>query len=205
MAETDDQVLKVLRKSMHMLEELAAREVAKGDKADPKKAAAFMMDASQIGKAIADIEDRRGLVTNPQAVKSIEVELIRSRHAPGVDELEDQLTAEKDENRRLRQQLAQRTAVPGDAVALPHDPMRQLALPAPAAANGSATQQGAAPDPLARRPDEDVTAYTRRRKEAAGDKPQALVVPRDGGGGSYGSALPSGLGWRRFDFPDHLT
>jgi hypothetical protein len=129
-------------------------------------------------------------------VSRIEVELIEG---PGDREDRERL---KEENTALRTRL--------QGLESGND------LPAAASVDADTTvaQPSAPPDaPAARPPNmvplrgQDMTAEqraerVRQNKIAAGDRPQALQPPRALDGG-FGASLPSGQGWRRFDFPDH--
>lgn len=192
-----DPILALLLKAMRLNEELAAKEMAKGSKADPRKAAKLMLEAAAIGKDIADVMDRRGLAPKP-VPKSIQVEFVRSRHEPQLDELEVQLAAAKAEIDRLRRQQQQPTGIQPPLI------IEGTALPA-SATDSASPQRSAAPStaPAGESFDQKISRI-RQRKESVEARyaphltstaypVSAEVDPNRG--------LLCGQGWRRFDHP----
>jgi hypothetical protein len=85
----------VLRKTIRLLESLAAREQAKGDRANLSKMAEAMARAAQLSVDLAQLEAKLGITHEP-AHPGIKVELVRTDH---------EFEAMKAENAALRLQL----------------------------------------------------------------------------------------------------
>jgi hypothetical protein len=190
-----DPVLALLLKAMQLNEELAAKEMAKGPKADVRKAARLMIEAADIGKDIADVMDRRGLAPKP-IPKSIQVELVGPSSETAARAYEQENFRLQDNVRQLERELWDLKQPGGRPVGdPPADPMRPvLALPPPSdpALRGSATQSGAAP----KTPAETGAQRIARLRWDAGDRPQALRAPFDNG---YGRDFGLSGGATRFD------
>jgi hypothetical protein len=67
--------VETIRKTARLLESLAAREQAKGDKANVTKMADYMSRAAQLSIALSEIETKLGITHKP-SVTGIEIELV---------------------------------------------------------------------------------------------------------------------------------